>query len=574
MTTKIAGPLSRQLLACASILAILIHAPLPTKGQNPMPAAVQFDSFHYTGTDPYSHLLPADGSQFLNPIIAGFYPDPSLCRVGNDFYLVNSTFAYFPCIPIWHSTDLVHWKQLGNVIDRPSQIGSMAGLHISEGMYAPTIRHHASKFYVICTLIGGKGNFFVTADQPQGPWSDPTWLPDIGGIDPSLFFDESNNAYVVHNGGPPDDKSLYNGHHAIWIRQIDLQTGRAIGEKHLLVNGGTDLSKHPSWIEGPHLFKHKDFYYLIAAEGGTEAGHSEVVFRSRDLLGPYVPYSNNPILTQRDLPAKLNDPFTCTGHADFVQLPNGDWWSVFLGCRPYEDGMFNTGRETFLHSVQWTDGWPIILPAQTPLPRIFPRPPLPPATSSSSPTTGSFDWNDSFDQPTLDPRWLFIRTPSEKWYSLNHALRIEPRPVSLSSTDNPSFIGIRQQHATFSASIAITINPATPDCDAGLAAFQNEGHWFFLGINTGQNKIFLEQMNASDTDLKQNPAPDILATAPVQKGQTVQLKIEGNGRLCNFWFKSTGDWINLKSQVDASTLSTIKAGGFQGVTLGMFARSR
>ena len=566
--------LSDSVTRAVVLLAVIVFSPFRSQGESPMVSRVQFNSFSYSGTDPYSPQVRADGSQFLNPIIAGFYPDPSVCRVGDDFYLVNSTFAYFPCIPIWHSNDLVHWAQLGNVIDRPAQIGSMAGLHLSEGMYAPTIRYHAGRFYVICTLIGGKGNFFVTADQPHGPWSNPTWLPDIGGIDPSFFFDEAGNTFIIHNDGPPDDKPLYDGHRAIWMRQIDLQTGKAIGEKHLIVNGGTDLSKHPVWIEGPHLFLRDGFYFLMAAEGGTAEAHSEVVFRSKDLFGPYVPFQHNPILTQRDLPEGRKDPITCTGHADFVELSNGNWWSVFLGCRPYKDGMFNTGRETFLHPVQWIDGWPTILPANTELPRLMPRPPLPTAENLPIPTTGSFTWKDSFDKPTLDPGWLFIRTPIDNWYSLNHCMLIQPRPISLSSTDNPSFIGHRQQHATFSASVEITINPTTPDCDAGLAAFQNEGHWFFLGANASQSNIFIEQMNRSETALKENPAPEILATVPVSLHDgKIQLKIAATGAQYSFWYKINADWIKLKENVDGSILSTTKAGGFQGATIGMFARS-
>ena len=302
--------LFRGLLLVSALLAATTLGTQSINSNSAMNSWVRFDSFTYTGTDPYADRLPSDGSQFLNPIIAGFYPDPSICRVGTDYYLVNSTFGYFPCIPIWHSQDLVHWKQLGNVIDRPSQIGSMAGLNVSSGMFAPTIRHHAGTFYVICTLVGGKGNFFVTAETPRGPWSDPIWLPGIGGIDPSFFFDEADRACVVHNDGPPNGTSLHDGHRAIWMQQVDLHTGEVIGEKHLLVDGGTDLSKHPVWIEGPHIFHHNGFYYLIAAEGGTGDAHSEVVFRSKELWGPYVPGPDNPILTQRDLPTNRPDPIT------------------------------------------------------------------------------------------------------------------------------------------------------------------------------------------------------------------------------------------------------------------------
>jgi len=558
---------------------------LANSAELPSSSWVQFDSFTYTGVNPFAEQLGLDNTKYLNPILAGFYPDPSICRVGPDYFLVNSTFTYFPCIPIWHSTDLVHWRQLGNVIDRPTQIGSMAGLHLSEGMYAPTIRYHAGKFFIICTFIGGRGNFFVTADKPAGPWSDPIWLPDINGIDPSFFFDQSGKAWVVHNDEPPDKKSLYNGHRAIWMAQVDLQSGKIIGQTHLVVNGGTDLSKHPIWIEAPHLFMHEGFHYLIAAEGGTADEHSEVVFRSKELLGPYVPYEANPILTQRDLPRDRHDPITCAGHADFVQLPNGDWWSVFLACQPYEDVMFNTGRETFLLPVHWANGWPAILPAKTPLPRALPRPSLPAQAEPAAPTTGTFTQTDSFNNSQLAPSWLFVRTPTSNWYSLQDrpgSLLIEPRSIGLSSTDNPSIICRRQQHATFSTSVLITINPSTADCDAGLAAFQNEGHWLFLAIRCikgSAKEIVLEQMNASDSDLALNPPPSSqrLAAGPLPPGsKKIWLMIDGVGCRYSFLFKTDdkNDWSKLKENVDGSILSTSKAGGFQGVTLGMFARKR
>jgi alpha-N-arabinofuranosidase len=396
-------------------------------------------------------------------------------------------------------------------------------------------------------------------------------LRGIGGIDPSFFFDDANRAYVVHNDGPPNGISLHDGHRAIWMQQVDLQTGQVIGEKHLLVDGGTDLSKHPVWIEGPHIYHHNEFYYLIAAEGGTADEHSEVVFRSKELWGPYVPGPHNPILTQRDLPENRKDPVTCAGHADFVQLSDGDWWAVFLACRPYEDRMFNTGRETFLLPVHWHDGWPIILRAHTPIPRICPRPSLPFNPNASPPTTGTFTWKDSFGASVLDPGWVFIRTPVEKWYSIDQSLLILARPVGLDSTGNPSFVGRRQQHSTFSASVDMSIDIANVGCDAGLAAFQNESHWFFLGIHIGRQQIFLEQFDAPNRDT--TISPTIIASVPLPRTDRIELKINAVGRQYSFWYRLGGqDWIKVAGDTDGSFLSTSKAGGFQGVTIGMFAR--
>ena len=184
-------------------------------------------------------------AQVKNPILPGFYPDPSICRVGTDYYLVNSSFSFFPGVPIFHSTDLVNWKQIGHILDRPSQL-KLTNQWISGGIYAPAIRYHDGTFYMVTTLIGGEGgNFFVTAKNPAGPWSEPNWIREVDGIDPSFFFDENGNAYLINNGPPPENKPLYEGHHAIWLQEFNLKTQKLVGERKILVNGGTDLAKKP-----------------------------------------------------------------------------------------------------------------------------------------------------------------------------------------------------------------------------------------------------------------------------------------------------------------------------------------
>ena len=290
---------------------------------------------------------------FTNPILAGFYPDPSICRVGNNYYMINSTFSYFPGIPVFHSKDLVNWKLIGHVMDRPEQM-DLTGLGVSRGIFAPAIRFNKGIFYVTCTLVDAGGNFIVTSASPEGPWSNPVWIPKINGIDPSMFFDDNGKAYIIYNSVAPDNKPLYDGHRTIRMYEFDVENLKVFGEEKVLVNGGVDLSKKPVWIEGPHIFKVNDYYYLIAAEGGTGDQHSEVVFRSDNVDGPYVPYEKNPILTQRHLDPDRKNPITSTGHADLIQTENGDWLAVFLGCRPYSmsgDGFYNTGRETFLAPV-------------------------------------------------------------------------------------------------------------------------------------------------------------------------------------------------------------------------------
>ena len=311
------------------------------------PAPARFGWFDYRGTDG----APVAANQYRNPVLAGYYPDPSVLRVGEDYYLVNSTFAWFPGIPVWHSRDMVNWRQIGNAIDRPDQL-DFTGITLSSGVFAPAISHHAGRFYIVNTCVRCKDNFVITAADPAGPWSDPVWLPGVEGIDPSLFFDDDGRAWLVNNRTPAGG-STYDGHRAIWLEQFDPVTLRMMGNPQMIVDGGVDLSTRPIWIEGPHIVKKDGAYYLSAAEGGTSVNHSQVVFRADRIEGPYrpAPAGVNPILTQRDLPADRPNPVSAAGHADLVDLPDGRWAAMFLATRPYAKDYYNIGRETWLLPV-------------------------------------------------------------------------------------------------------------------------------------------------------------------------------------------------------------------------------
>lgn len=549
---------------------------------------VTFESFQYAGVDRLTEEVQPKA--FLNPILAGFYPDPSICRAGDDYYLINSSFAYFPGIPIFHSRDLVHWRQIGHVIDRPSQAQAMRTIRVSGGIFAPAISYHGGKFYVVCTQVGREGgNFVVAAERPEGPWSDPIWFRDVPGIDPSLFFDDDGSVYIVHNAGPPDEKPLYSGHRAIWLQQVDLKTGQSIGSRHLLINGGTDLSRKPIWIEGPHLFKRDGWFILIAAEGGTGPNHSEVVFRSRSLFGPYEPYQQNPILTQRNLPRDRPEPITCVGHADLVELPNGDWWAMFLGCRTDTEGYGMLGRETFMLPVTWRDGWPMILEPGLAVPRVVPRPALSASTpepAAHHPTTGTFALHDEFDKPQLDLAWMQLRTPSEAWYSLNAkpgALVVAPRPVPLWERQNPSFVCRRVQHLEYSAETTLSVPPGIEDCEAGLAMFLDEGHHFFQAVRMRggtMRELFIERVliprsDATDARPASQPTTQGVDRVDLPEGcRRISLRARGAGRSITFSYRLGDDtaWRALGQQSDASFLTTRVAGGFTGVCVGMHAR--
>ena len=517
-------------------------------------------------------------NEFSNPILAGFYPDPSICRVDSDYYLVNSTFAYFPGITVFHSKDLTRWKLIGYVLDRPEQL-NLDGQGVSRGLFAPAIRYNKGVFYVTCTLVDIGGNFVATARNPAGPWSNPVWLPQVNGIDPSLFFDDDGKSYIVYNSVPPDNKPLYDGHRTLRMYEFDAESLTVKGEEHILVNGGTDITKKPVWIEAPHILKRDGTYYLIAAEGGTAENHSEVVFRSKNVLGPYIPYDRNPILTQRDLDPKRKHPITCTGHADFVQTVGGDWWAVFLGCRPYDGNYFNTGRETFLAPVKWINTWPVINPDHREMQYHYPLPVAPYQESGAIPLSGNFELRDDFQSDRLSGNWAFLRTPHERWYSLDERkgfLALRLRPETCSGKGNPSFLGHRQQHAIGSVSVSIDFSPRAENEKAGLLVFQNEHRYYYVCKSLEGNESLVQFYKSVDGNAV-GDTMELLASQPIGQragGEELSLKIEAHGNTYAFRYAvDNNEWRLLKENVDAKYLSTKDAGGFVGCMYALYATS-
>jgi alpha-N-arabinofuranosidase len=421
---------------------------------------------------------------------------------------------------------------------------------------------------VINTIVDGVGNFVVKTKDPfLNDWSEPILLPEVGGIDPSLFFDEDGKAYIVHNDAPPGEPQ-WNGHRAIWIHDYDPATDATFGEAQVIIDGGVDKSTHPVWIEAPHLYKINGSYYLMAAEGGTSMEHSEVIFRSDKPKGPYVPYKNNPILTQRDLPAERTDPVTCAGHADLLQTAEGDWYAVFLACRPYEDNHFNTGRETFMLPVRWENGFPIILPKQTAIPYVVEKAGLSPKAEAEK---GNVAWRDDFSSTTLADRWLFIRTPRANWWELNgQGLRLHSNGHSIYEWQNPAFIGARQCHQVFEVQTEVVYRPTAPGDIAGLVCFQDEAHNFVFGktVNAGGvERIALYRSQRRSTEC--------IAEAVVSdedSAKPLTLKISGNKGLYSFSasYDQGETWTDIAAGADAKNLSTQTAGGFTGVVIGMY----
>ncbi|MFV3077220.1 glycoside hydrolase family 43 protein [Niveispirillum fermenti] len=541
-------------------------------------AVARFGWLDYQGSDPSDAVARPGPGDYRNPILAGYYPDPSITRVGDDYYLVHSTFTWFPGLPVFHSRDLVNWTQIGNAIDRPGML-DFGSLGLSRGVFAPAIEHRDGVFYIVNTCVDCGGNFVITARDPAGPWSDPVWLPDLEeGIDPSLFFDDDGRAYLLNNG-PPPGAPLYDGHRAIWIQEFDAGALKTVGPRQLLVDGGIDPSTRPIWIEGPHIIRKDGHYYLIAAEGGTAINHSQVVLRADAPMGPYVPGPVNPILTQRDLDPDRPHPVTSAGHADFVELPNGEWWATFLAVRPYEGDYYNTGRDTYLLPVRWVDGWPRITQPGEAIALTHARPGLPAQPPAPVPTSGPFAVRDEFDGPALPPYWMMARNPRGDWYSLTEDagfLTLRLTPVGLSDHGNPAFWARRQQHMNALVTTEMHFAPVRPGDRAGLAAVQSDEYWYrFTVERRGKDRVAQVAMR----DGPQAPADGrLLASLPVPDDGPLYLRIVARGGAYDFLVATDAaaageEWRTVLAGADGKILSTKAANSFIGAMIGPFAQS-
>jgi alpha-N-arabinofuranosidase len=562
-------------LVVASAAGCSLHR--PAGGARPAPPAAKFEWFEYAGNDSVYRTFQPKADEYLNPILAGFYPDPSIVRAGRDYYLVNSTFSYFPGLPIFHSRDLVSWRQIGSAIDRPSQL-SFDSLGMSRGLFAPAISYHDGTFYIANTCVDCGGNFVITAKDPRGPWSDPAWLPTVEGIDPSLFFDDDGRAWLVNNR-TPSGGSTYEGHRAIWIQQWDPRTRQVTGEATQIVNGGVDIAQKPIWIEGPHVYKIGGKYYLNMAEGGTAHDHRQVIMRADQVRGPYVPGPVNPILTQRHLDPARPFPITSAGHADYVDTPDGQWWAVFLGVRPYAEDYHNTGRETFMLPLAWKDGWPSFVGGLEPIRYHVPRPALARDPRPPVPTSGNFAVRDDFDAGELAPWWLIARTPRERWWSLNDprgTLTLRARPARIDRREQPSFVGRRQQHIDATFTTAMRWTPRAPGDRAGLVAFQSDEYLYAMTVTraNGREELQLQRRAGARDTLT------VIASVPVpsRDASPLLLRIVARGDRYDFLYATQpGRWTALARDVDARILSTRVAGGFggnfTGVVVGPYAHA-
>ncbi len=480
-----------------------------------------------------------------NPILPGFYPDPSICAVGDDFYLVNSSFAYFPGIPIMHSKDLAHWEQIGNACDRESQL-PLGDTGHSRGLFAPTIRYHEGTFYIICTNVSYGGNFIITAQNPTGPWSEPHYIEGADGIDPSLFFDEDGTCYYI--GTHPNPAGCqYDGDWYIWIQELDIENMKLVGEVHNVWNGAM---RNIIWPEGPHLFKIGEYYYIMHAEGGTGPDHAVTVCRSKNVYGPYENNFCNPILTHRHLGRKY--PICYVGHADLVKTINDEWYMVMLAVRPLE-GYTTMGRETFLARVEWENDWPVVNPGVGRLTDTV-EINLPKWTAY---TAESNEYVFS-TMGQLPPEFMVLRNADKSHYSLEKGkgLLMLFDTHTLKEQASPSYLALRQKHHHFMAKALLDVSNLSEDKRAGIAYVQNNLYNLRVEVNGKMAEVILCEKG---TDRR-------VISMPLQGSNPLEVSLEVDGLSAAVIIEG-----QKSPEVDIRTLSTEAAGGFTGCTVGLYA---
>ena len=482
--------------------------------------------------------------KFRNPIIPGFYPDPSICKKGDDYYLVTSTFEFFPGVPIFHSKDLVNWTQIGHCLTRKSQL-DLENIAASKGIYAATIRYnpHDDLFYMVTTNTTKIGNFFVYASDPAGEWSEPV-LVDQGGIDPSLYFDDEGTAHFITNAR---DRNVHKA--GFLMGPIDLKTG-AFLKPPVPVWGGIGQNAP----EAPHIYKKGDWYYQLIAEGGTELNHMVTIARSKELYGPYEPCPFNPILTHQNQKGHL---FQATGHADLIEDDEGNWWAVFLGYRQTHQYFHHLGRETFLAPVEWVDDWPLINSGN--------------AIQVDMETTTK---KDVIQKPrevyktnltNWDFNWVYLRNPDESCYEFTpKGLYLTGNAHNLSNVANPAFLGLRQTHLTGKAEFDIEFDPTINNEEAGVSVFYKfDAHFdIFIGRVDNQNYLCFRKVVGDITHIE--------TKLPLQS-KNVTIKICATPLVYNVYAIVNGQELYLGQGLTRHVSTEAHELGFTGVFYALYA---
>ncbi len=462
--------------------------------------------------------------------------------------MATSSFEYFPGVPLFESADLVHFRAIGHALTRRSQL-ELEGAKSSKGIFAPTLRYHAGTFYLVTTNMSGGGNFYVTASDPAGPWSEPVWLhEDDWGMDPSLFFDDDGRVYYTRHGGGE--------HGGIYQAELDVERGKLLDEPRLVWSGTGGR-----WPEGPHLYKLAGRYYLMISEGGTSYEHSLTLARSSSPWGPFEPCPRNPLLTHRDRPA---EPIQATGHADLVETESGALFLVLLGIRPTDGAHHHLGRETFLCPLSMADdGWPLVnggapiglemeaegLPRPVPVAETAPR--------------------DDFDADELAIGWITLRNVDAARFSLGERpgwLRLHGTRTTLDDVASPAFVARRQCHFRCRAATRLDFLPEHAGDQAGLVVRANEDNHYDLVVvpaSDGPRARLCTRVQGVSS---------VVGEVPVGPGPWT-LSIEAYPDRYEFFVAPrTGTALCLGS-APTVPLSSEAAGGFTGACVGLFAAS-
>lgn len=486
---------------------------------------------------------------FRNPVLPGFNPDPSVCRVGDDYYLVTSSFVCYPGLPVYHSKDLVNWELISYALNRPDWI-DFSGINDNDGIWAPTLRYHDGKFYLITTAYHCGGNFYITATDPHGPWSDPVWLKEAPGIDPSLFWDDDGRCY--YTGNRWDLKNNWPAQCSVWTQELDLKEGRLTGPMTILSTGH---AYNAQYAEGPHLYKINGQYLLLMSEGGSGRNHALTVHHSKSVMGPYVAGLVNPVLTTRHMGSEYC--YQNFGHADLVQTQNGEWWAVFLGNRNI-DGFFPLARETFLCKVKFDGQTPIFNPGKGSDVSELQRPDLP--WTPVAPTHP----RDEFDADSLDMKWHFVRIPSTRFYQLKKGrLALSLRPQVIDSLTNAAMIVRRVEQPDYVAMTRLEFKAKKENESAGLVLYRTaNGYYSLLRTKAGIRLV-----------KKHLGKKEIVAEMPYDQ-KAVCLKITVRGMEAVFSFGETPDTLTtIGGGQSLVPVADNKFNKFNGTCVGMYATS-
>ncbi|MCH5275171.1 MAG: glycoside hydrolase family 43 protein [Lachnospiraceae bacterium] len=475
--------------------------------------------------------------KYQNPVLRGMYPDPSVCRAGDKYYMVCSTFQYFPGVPLFESEDMVNWKQIGHCLTRASQV-KLNGVSTSGGIYAPTIRYHEGRFYMVTTNTTDKGNFYVYTDDIYGEWSEPVWV-EQDGIDPSLFF-EDGKSYFISNGY---DEAT--GRPCIQMCEIDIETGKRMSETKALWHGTGGR-----YLEAPHLYKFGEYYYILDAEGGTEYGHMVNYARSKNMWGPFEAFPGNPVLTNRNLGGYI---LQGAGHGDVLEDKNGHWWFMHLAFRQIDRWMpfHHLGRESCLVPVAWKDDWFYIGDGTSQLSYELPE-------REAAPQQIAFEKN--IGNLAESHEWCFLRNYiPENHMITKESIRLKGTADTLFGLGLPTFAGIRQSE--LSMYISATLQS---ECEeAGLTLFMDEGHHYDLFLDGESNAVLRLSIGSVSADVKK-----------VHVGKKATLKVEAKPKEYHFLAVS-GEEDNSKSismgVAETRYLSSEVACGFTGVMVGLYA---